>query len=546
MNGYYRLLLTAGLVVGLAGCDLSIVNEEAPETERVLATADDVENLIAGSWLSWWNGTMGLGPGGSYNPGISAQMSTAAFEHSAMAANFGMIERSTIPRTPFNNNDADAFAGEYRRDYYSSYSAIRAATDGLIVINDGLAIGDATRTARARAFAKFVQGLAHGTLALTYDQAIIVDETMPRSPPPTTFSPYAAVMTAALGYLQEAIDIAEANTFTLPGTWINGSALTSAELAAVARSYKARYRAQVARTPAERADVSAGGIVDWDEVIADAQAGIAADLTLDTDDNIWVQVITEYHSLTGVWHMTHMFVVGMADTSGAYQAWIATPLESRTPFVIQTPDLRLPRGTDAATQADATGCGTTGCANKGTYIRWFGTGGHVRSDRGTWRWSFYRDVRFQAYWDAFWQGPFPILQKVELDLLAAEGYLRTGQEALAVPIINATRTASGLSAVTTAGIPAPAAGSTNCVPRLPGGSCATSLLEALKWEKRLETWAVVYGGWFFDGRGWGDLHQGTALHYPVPARDLQVLGQPLYTFGGVGGTGSAPVGTYGY
>jgi hypothetical protein len=532
MNRSHRLLLTAGLALGLVACELSVVNEEGPETGRVLATPGDVETLIASSWLSWWNGSLGLAPESSPDPGIQAQMSTVSFEHSATAANFGMIERSAIPRLPIGNNDADQFAPQYKRDWYTTYSAIRAATDGLVKINEGLVIGDATRTARARAFAKFVQGLAYGTLALTYDRAIVVDETTPPDPPPTTLAPYGEVMSKALGYLDDAITVAQANTFTLPDNWINGSALTNTELAALAHSYKARYRAQVARTPAERA------AVDWNAVIADAQAGISADVSLTTDDNVWVQVLTEYHSFGGAWQQSFMFVLGMADTSGGYQAWMSTPLTSRMPFLIRTPDLRFPRGDDQATQSVP--------ANFGSYIRWNGSAGHLRSDRGTWRWSFYKDYRFQSYWDAAWVGPFPFFRKVELDLLQAEGYIRTAQEALAVPIINATRTANGLLAVTTAGVPAPPAGATrNCVPRLPDGSCG-SLLEALKWEKRLEMWSTVYGGWFFDSRGWGDLHEGTAIHYPVPARELQVLQASLYTFGGVGGAGSAPVGTYGY
>ena len=51
--------------------------------------------------------------------------------------------------------------------------------------------------------------------------------------------------------------------------------------------------------------------------------------------------------------------------------------------------------------------------------------------------------------------------------------------------------------------------------------------------------------WYFDGRGWGDLYQGTPLHFPVPCQELQVLQiLPCATFGGPGGAMSAPVSTY--
>ena len=39
---------------------------------------------------------------------------------------------------------------------------------------------------------------------------------------------------------------------------------------------------------------------------------------------------------------------------------------------------------------------------------------------------------------------------------------------------------------------------------------------------------------------------GTPLHFPVPAKELQTLQLPVYTFGGVGGEAAAPVGTYGF
>jgi len=42
-----------------------------------------------------------------------------------------------------------------------------------------------------------------------------------------------------------------------------------------------------------------------------------------------------------------------------------------------------------------------------------------------------------------------------------------------------------------------------------------------------------------DFRGFGQLQAGTILHMPVPARYLVQLGIPLYSFGGVGGTGAA-------
>jgi hypothetical protein len=70
----------------------------------------------------------------------------------------------------------------------------------------------------------------------------------------------------------------------------------------------------------------------------------------------------------------------------------------------------------------------------------------------------------------------------------------------------------------------------------------------LKWEMRLETFfrGTHASTWYFHGRGWGDLAEGTFLHLPMPGGEAQLLGEEVYTFGGPGAPGSAPRGTYGY
>ena len=76
-----------------------------------------------------------------------------------------------------------------------------------------------------------------------------------------------------------------------------------------------------------------------------------------------------------------------------------------------------------------------------------------------------------------------------------------------------------------------------------------NMMEAMKWEKRMETAFTHLGAWFQDGRGWGDLPAGTGLHWPVPYQDLQARNRPLsaiYSTGGGSNPASAPKGTYGW
>jgi hypothetical protein len=56
-------------------------------------------------------------------------------------------------------------------------------------------------------------------------------------------------------------------------------------------------------------------------------------------------------------------------------------------------------------------------------------------------------------------------------------------------------------------------------------------MEAMKYEKRIETQYTSYGSWWISGRGWGDLIVGTALEFPVPYQEMQVRLEPFYLLG---------------
>src|SRR5690606_19723605 len=137
--------------------------------------------------------------------------------------------------------------------------------------------------------------------------------------------------------------------------------------------------------------------------------------------------------------------------------------------------------------------------------------------------------------DSWQAGPLPAMLVSEMNLLKAEGLIRTSQAALAVPLINLSREANGnLPPVTVDGPP----DEQGCVPRQLDGTCG-SLWDALRYEKKVEGVGVSGVIAFFDARGWGELPENTMLHLPVPGSELATLRLPLYTFGG-GGAGSAP------
>jgi hypothetical protein len=125
----------------------------------------------------------------------------------------------------------------------------------------------------------------------------------------------------------------------------------------------------------------------------------------------------------------------------------------------------------------------------------------------------------------------------EMNLLRAEALIRLNRPAEALPLINASRVAKGrLPPVTVNGDQ-----TARCVPRKLSGGCG-NLMDALIYEKRFETLMLSGGLALFDARGWGILLKGTALHFPVPALELNALPLPVYTFGGQGDTQNAAPG----
>ena len=86
------------------------------------------------------------------------------------------------------------------------------------------------------------------------------------------------------------------------------------------------------------------------------------------------------------------------------------------------------------------------------------------------------------------------------------------------------------------------------VPTPQGTVKCGDIMEAMKYEKRMETAYTSFGAWWQDSRGWGDLVVLTPLEYPLPYQEIQArygVNQPTYNLGG-GGSSSAAKGTYGF
>jgi hypothetical protein len=530
-----RAILAAACMGGLAltACvDLEVINPNDPDAERALGTPGDVEALIGGSWEHWWNS-------GYASNSAGPVLATLAYQHSATAANFGMVEFSGWPKVPVHHLTANVYYDQFANNWVWQFRAVAAAVDGLTALESGEIDLPADRLSRATAFGYFVLGLAHAGAATMYDQAYIFDPSI--DPNEVALHPYPDVMAAAMGYFDQAL-AALPGADDFPETWMSRE-VSEDEMRRMIHSYKARYRAAVARTPAERA------AVDWAAVIADVNAGITEDWSVD------VQSSTGFSSGAlvnmpryGPWGQLSYQVLGMADQSGNYQEWIERDPFDRhpnlsadqtgDPFLIMTPDLRFPQG--ATIEAQTANDGVLfeiPTASGGFGAQW------NRPDRGPFRWSYYRYLGNNMWLETSanrTQGQKEMTVN-EMRLLQAEAHLHMNNPGAAATLINVTREAAGLNATDAAGT------NTSCVPKLPDGTCG-DLFEMMKWEVRLET---MYQGlhlapWYFHGRGWGDLAEGTFLQMPLPGREAELLFIQPYTFGGPGLDSSAPVGTYGY
>ena len=509
-----RKILPALALVLTACQDLDVVNPNEPDAQRATRQPAATEAFIATSFRPWW-----VRAGHDDYP--SWAFATMSNEITSGFADFGQLELSAEPRSAWNNSPVNARNQVSEGPWYDFYSAISAATDGVKAIDGGLVIGTDVNTARARAFGKFIQGISHGYLGLYFDSAFVVDEKLQLD---TITEPrlqhYDAVITEAIKQLDSAIAISSRTTFTLPADNFLFQSMTSAQFARLANSFVARLMVYKARTPAERA------AVDWNAVIARIDAGIQTNFAPTAVPDIiwddWKRLVARLRTAgrPSDFGRPSYWLVGPADSTNGFVNWVNTPVANRVAFQLRTRDRRIQ--------------GAGGPATPGTYAG-YNQNNIFTASRGTYRFSWYYFLRYGTG-DTWQNGAQPDMLVSEMNLLKAEGLMRLGQAAAAVPLINLTRQANGqLPAVTVDGPPDEA----GCVPRKLNGACG-SLWDALRYEKRIEGLGVNGVVSFFDARGWQALPEFTILQLPVPGSELAVLQRNLYTFGGPGGQAAAP------
>ncbi len=502
-------LAASAVVVALAGAckpDLNITNPNAPDVARAISTPGDVRNLIGNSFNTAYLAMQGSArPYPGIATGVMADVITMAF------GNFGARFNGQEPRLAYNNSSS-ADDGRLASDVYDGlYGALGAANDGLNAIKRGVKVavtdGAADETPQFKAFAYLVQGLTLGWEGLVFDKGFVVDEDTPTGG--ATLQPYTELSAAALTKYDKAIAAAAGQSWTVPSTFTPGMTLTADALSRFANTMAARQLAYVARTPEEAATTN------WAKVLAYAEKGIstgATPLTLQiTGDggSLWYDLY-KYYEESQSWVRSDQRVVQEMDP---------------TQPVVYTSVTPPPR----ATSADAR------LASDWTYVQTI----PFNPARGVYFFSQWQHTRY--FFHSFETesgglvGTVPFVLPAENDLLIAEALVRTGgDKARAASLINKTRVGRGN------------------LPAVSGGNSTNDLLAAIFYERDVELMGVGAAQGWFDrrridksltygsipiGNTWGfrggsGLQLGTPRHLPLPAKELETLGIPVYTYGG--------------
>ena len=526
-----RVARLASLLVLGACASLDVENPNNPDVERALASGDEVKAIAMSNMNNWYLSVTYLYP--------YVAQSVACDCHTANFGNFGMRFHNLEPRDPYINNTAGTEDRLVTSDAWTDfYNVNGSANDVLIAFNNGVKVFAGTGAAQVdetpkwKSLALFTQAAAMQQLAMEFDSAFVVDETFDATQGAPTLSRYDAVTTATmakwdalLAHLATRNDSYSTDATILPLT--GGVTLTSANLARISRTLAALT---LRLTPRSRTELDAKPASYWQQIFTYANAGISGagltsfDVTVQGDFNQWYSLIAYYGAEVSWMRVDHRLINRM-DAFGPNP-----PVHYR---YRGTTDIIPPQNPTTNDQRLGDGGDTRDYKYQGTVIG--------DPARGVFMQSAYSHNRYFTHSRSSptaGRTAVPYLLAAENDLLIAEAEIRRpgGDLARAATLINKTR-------VTRGGLPP--------VTALDG---TPALLAAIDHERDVEL-LTTNGFAFYYARsapvdsplngtgttpaapaGWGGgrIQVGTPRHWPLPARELEILGKAIYTYGGVG------------
>ena len=524
-----RVARLATLLVLGACAGLDVENPNNPDVTRALASGEDVKQIAVSNLNNWYLSSTW------YYPYIAA--SVACDCHAANFGNFGMRFHNLEPRDPYINSTS---AGDDRLvtsdAWENHYGTIGAANDVLkafalgVKVTSGAGAAQVDETEKYKSLALFTQAASMSQLAMEFDSAFVVDENFDATAGAPTLARYDAVTTATMAkwdalftQLTGRTDTHVTDATTLP---LVGATLSSATIGRIGRTLAALT---LRLTPRSRVELDAKPASYWQQIFTYANAGISGagltsfNVTVQGDNNNWWSYIAYYGAEASWMRADHRLINRMDQGPNAPVGFRYTgTADIKAPQNPATNDKRLGNGTTAGQDYRYAG-NVIGDPARGIFMQsayWHDRYvGHARSSATSARTAV------------------PYILAAENDLLIAEAEVRRtgGDLARAATLINNTRvTRGGLAAVTAA-------------------SGTAALLDAIDYERDVELLTTNGFGFYYArsapgttplngtgstpaipaGWGGGRIQVGTQRHWPLPARELEILGKAVYTYGGI-------------
>jgi len=393
---------------------------------------------------------------------------------------------SDEPRRQMTNTTSNEYLDQHAGGPWARYNSTFLIANRIIkaveVDNFVFDIDGVDLTNQELAGAYFDKGMSLGYLSYIYDKAYVVNYDTDVTT--VEFSSYKDVLSASLDNFKKAITIADnfGNDFIYE---VNGQSLDLTQFKKLAYSYMARFAIGVARTDAEAENL------DYNEILGYANNAI-------TEDYFPPAVFNQFYN--------------------NYQDWSLYVLDDNSGYLpsdIKIQHLFNPTGYPVRYPTDDTVLPAVVSQDPRTsYYEYVGDNfGYLNAARGRHLFSSYRHTRYWDYNDENQDGiPVQLFPKAEIDYIKAECKYRLGDFSGAVSILDSS-------------------------PRMLVGNQTTSvnkdaIRNALFYEYSIEL-DLACGmavNWAFMRRH-DLLQRGTPTSYPVPATELEITGDQVYTFG---------------
>src|SRR5262245_39876885 len=203
---------------GLGACrDVVVANGNAGNTDQVMGTPDDAENLLKSYYKRWYAGLYGQ-PNDAPPTTFEGMMNIMSFQNYSSLANNCQNSRYPFSNASNGNAPGNVCSGEQENAYYILSEVNRVAANFLAALPK-FDLRDPPRENRDKAFGEFLIGVSLGYISLFYDSAAVVVPGQSGSDPGKLID-YKAVMDSAYASLDRAVAAANGSGLVFPAEWI--------------------------------------------------------------------------------------------------------------------------------------------------------------------------------------------------------------------------------------------------------------------------------------------------------------------------------------